>query len=89
MGNRPKVAKGLKIWRINTKYNVMWVQGTAIPGVTNSLVYVFDTLLPLRQPKSPLYLPTYLDEEKDLPEDIWFEDLHDFNNKSIEFDAGN
>lgn len=32
-----------QILRMNTKYNVIWVQGPAIPGDTNSIVYVYDT----------------------------------------------
>lgn len=45
MGSERRVHKGLKVWRINTKYNVMWVHGPGIPGGINSWVYVFDTTL--------------------------------------------
>lgn len=58
MGNRYRIARGLKIWRINTKYNVMWVTGSAIPGETNNLVYLFDTMLPRRKPKTSPTFPT-------------------------------
>lgn len=43
MGSERRMEKGLKIWRINTKYNVIWVQGPAIPGEINSWVYITDT----------------------------------------------
>lgn len=86
MGRDWNTAKGLKIWRINTKYNVMWVSSSSIPGETNNLVYIYDTILPLRKPKSPLPFPTFFGDEKELPEDIWSEELHDFQDKSIIFE---
>lgn len=33
---------------MNTKYNVIWVKGPAVAGETNSIVYIYDTRLPLR-----------------------------------------
>lgn len=33
---------------MNTKYNVIWVKGAAVAGETNSIVYIYDTCLPLR-----------------------------------------
>lgn len=83
MGNRYRVAKGLKIWRINTKYNVLWVSGQAIPGEVNTLVNIYDTKLPLRFPKD-LPFPTYLDTENDdLIEDIYDEEVHPFSETTI------
>ncbi|KAJ8945457.1 hypothetical protein NQ314_009209 [Rhamnusium bicolor] len=87
MGNRYRIAKGLKILRINTKYNVLWVSGQAIPGETNSIVYVFDTKLPLRKPTKPLPFPTYLgDIDENIPEDIYDESIHNFSNPTIVYD---
>lgn len=84
MGNRFRILKGLKIWRINTKYNVLYVSGQAIPGETNSIVTIYDTVLPLRQPKDALPFPTRIDAEN-LPEDIFDEEIHQFNEPSIMF----
>jgi len=70
MGNRYRINRGLKIWRINTKYNVMWVSGLSIPGETNGIVYVFDTMLPLRKPESPPPFPTNFDDFKEKPTDM-------------------
>ncbi|XP_050306937.1 39S ribosomal protein L3, mitochondrial [Anthonomus grandis grandis] len=87
MGNRYRVAKGLKIWRINTKYNVLWVSGLAIPGETNSLVYVFDSKLPLRKPTSALPFPTYFEQDnEEIPEDIFDENVHQFSEPTILFE---
>jgi hypothetical protein len=38
----------LQVLRVNTKYNVIWVKGAAVAGETNSIVYIYDTRLPLR-----------------------------------------
>lgn len=43
MGQERRVLKGLKIWRINTKYNVIWVQGPAVPGANGSWVCIYDS----------------------------------------------
>ncbi|KAL3281390.1 hypothetical protein HHI36_004600 [Cryptolaemus montrouzieri] len=86
MGNRFRIAKGLKIWRINTKYNVLWVSGQAIPGDCNSVVYIYDSCLPTRKPKEPIPFPTYLLEDE-LPEDIYDKELHCFDEPSIIFDG--
>lgn len=87
MGNRWRNLRGLKIWRINTKYNVMWVQGSNIAGDTNGLVYIYDTILPLRKCKEPPAFPTHFASENDsyADDDIWHEDIHNFKDGSITF----
>lgn len=85
MGNRYKIMRGLKIWRINTKFNVLYVSGQAIPGETNSIVTIYDTLLPLRQPKDALPFPTYCGTEEELAEDIYDEKIHMFSDPTIEY----
>lgn len=84
MGNKYRVAKGLKIWRINTQYNVLYVSGQAIPGETNSVVYIYDTVLPLRKPSKPIPFPTYLGlSGEEPPEDIYDEKVHPFSDPTI------
>ncbi|XP_073987482.1 mitochondrial ribosomal protein L3 isoform X2 [Rhodnius prolixus] len=88
MGNKWRVLRGLKIWRINTKYNILYVQGLGVPGETNSLIYVHDTLLPLRKRKeSPLYFPTFYPQLVDtpLPDDLYDSTVHPFDQPSITF----
>lgn len=86
MGNRYRVAKGLKIWRINHKYNVLWVSGCAIPGETNSVVYIYDTMLPLRKPTQPLPFPTFLNlDNEPLPEDVYDKEVHVFSDPNITY----
>lgn len=84
MGNRYRIAKGLKIWRINTKYNVLWVQGSGIPGETNSIVYIYDTKLPRRRSKLAPPCPTYI-PDGELPEDMYDEEVHNFSDPTIMF----
>lgn len=84
MGNRFRLAKGLKIWRINTKYNVLWVSGQAIPGETNSVVRIFDSKLWTKALKTAPSFPTSTVEyDESLPDDIWLDDLHDFRDPTI------
>lgn len=84
MGNRYRIARGLKIWRINTKFNVLWVSGPGIPGETNSVVHIYDTILPLRICKESPPFPTATTEyDASLPDDIWSNELHDFRDATI------
>ncbi|XP_076246177.1 mitochondrial ribosomal protein L3 isoform X2 [Calliopsis andreniformis] len=86
MGNRWRVLRGVKILRINTKYNVIWVLGPNVPGETNSVLYLYDTILPHKRNSSPNF-PTYLSDidEDSLPEDLYADDVHQFKDPTIEF----
>ncbi|KAG8223178.1 hypothetical protein J437_LFUL000344 [Ladona fulva] len=103
MGNRSRTIRGLKaslnermimtiikldvVWRINTKYNVIYVQGLAVPGETNSVVYIYDSVLPLRKLTEAPPFPTFYPEEltEVLPEDLYAEEVHQFRSPSITF----
>lgn len=85
MGNRWRILKGCKIWRINTKTNTIWVSGRAVAGEINSLVYIYDTILPLRRTKNP-HFPTFTGNEAELSEDIYDEEVHKFNDPTIVFE---
>lgn len=86
MGNKWRTLRGMKIWRINTKMNTMWVSGHSIAGQPNQFVYIYDTVLPNRQPKEPYPLPTFLGDESQLPEDIYDEKVHPFGDPTIFFE---
>lgn len=81
MGNRYRKLKGLEIVRINTEHNVMWVTGHNIPGEMNNIVYIFDTMLPLKRPLIKPPYPTNLNEVK--PGDNFAERYHDFRKPTI------
>lgn len=76
MGNIYDTALGLKVWRVNTRYNVLYVHGS-VPGHRNCLLKVRDTNLASRlktihNPPFPTFF-TELDEQ--LPEDLYDEDV--------------
>jgi len=77
----------LQIWRINTKYNVLYVHGPATPGPTHSFARIFDTAFKYRMEKleSPPPMPTfYADDAKEpLPEELFDKDLFQFTEPSI------
>lgn len=84
MGNVYDTAFGLKVWRINTKYNIIYVNGS-VPGHRNCLVKVRDTVLParveaLRNPPFPTF---FADDEEELPEDLYHEEMFQFGEPSI------
>ncbi|XP_075212615.1 mitochondrial ribosomal protein L3 [Lycorma delicatula] len=90
MGLRKRIHRGVKILRINTKYNVIWVKGNAVPGETNSVVYIYDTLLPLKKFTSkPPGFPTHFPEEDNepLPEELYDDSIHYFENPSITYEV--
>ncbi|XP_035904072.1 39S ribosomal protein L3, mitochondrial [Anopheles stephensi] len=94
MGNRWRVLRGLRILRINPQYNVMWVMGSNVAGSTNGIVYVYDTILPLRKhgskggPAGSPPFPTALEPLPANSGDVWLEELHDFRKLSITYSAG-
>jgi len=87
MGNRHRILYGLEVLRVNTKYNVIWVKGAAVAGETNSIVYIYDTRLPLRKLKEASHFPTYYPEDADpLPDDTYSENLHPFTAPTVTYD---
>ncbi|XP_016837828.1 39S ribosomal protein L3, mitochondrial [Nasonia vitripennis] len=92
MGNRYRIVKAQRIVRINTRYNVIWVLGQASAGETNSLVQFYDTIVPLKTCKalnSPPHFPTYIptNEDEVLPEELFVDDLHNFNDPTIMYEV--
>uniref|UniRef100_A0A1A8RD42 Large ribosomal subunit protein uL3m n=1 Tax=Nothobranchius rachovii TaxID=451742 RepID=A0A1A8RD42_9TELE len=84
MGNTYVTAHGLKIWRVNTKYNVLYVHGS-VPGHRNCVLKVRDTKLPTRSSSllNPPF-PTYFTEnEGDLEDDLYDDDLFVHTDPSI------
>ncbi|XP_056154641.1 39S ribosomal protein L3, mitochondrial [Lampris incognitus] len=76
MGDFFRTAFGLKVWRVNTKFNVLYVSGS-VPGHRNCLVKVRDTVLPARastllNPPFPTY---FTEEEGQLDEDLYDSDM--------------
>ncbi|XKL67562.1 hypothetical protein PGB90_003053 [Kerria lacca] len=91
VGYRYRMARGLKVLRINTKYNVMYVTGRAIPGDTGSIVYIYDTNVThkLLNHHNPPVFPTFYPEdlEEPLPEDQFTPELFNFSDPSIMYEV--
>ncbi|XP_059143743.1 large ribosomal subunit protein uL3m-like [Physella acuta] len=93
MGNKLRSSYGLKIWRINTKYNILYVTGRSVAGLPHTFVRVWDTLLPLKRirPENAegLPMPTWFpdDASEPLPEELFDEDLFQFTDPSIDLEA--
>ncbi|XP_013182888.1 large ribosomal subunit protein uL3m [Amyelois transitella] len=85
MGNRWRTLRGVKILRINTKHNVIWTLGVAIPGETGALCYLYDTILPLKKLKTAPPFPTHPPAD-DLPLEYYDEDIHPFEGETISFE---
>ncbi|KAI0978307.1 hypothetical protein GJ496_002239 [Pomphorhynchus laevis] len=90
MGNRLRFLRGLKIWRIDNKNNVIYVQGPCIPGPMHAFVRVHDSTIKSKQclvtkdshPPFPTYFPGS-DEERQADE--FDKDIHQFGEKSITY----
>ncbi|XP_029976017.1 large ribosomal subunit protein uL3m [Salarias fasciatus] len=76
MGNVYVTAYGLKVWRVNTKHNVLYVNGS-VPGHRNCVLKVRDTKLPTRKSSllNPPFPTFFTEDECDLEEDLYDENL--------------
>jgi len=84
VGNKMTSLIGLKIVRINYKYNVIYVMGPNIPGEPGEMIKIFDSKVTSKQLKSPKHFPTCYPEDHDqLPEEEYAEGFHDLGNPSI------
>jgi large subunit ribosomal protein L3 len=93
MGCRYRELKGLKIWRINHKYNILYVSGPVMPGPTHCYVRVVDSCLPphrqtVTKDNHPPFPTLYLDDPaaQKLPEEEFAKDLHKFTDATIKFE---
>ncbi|XP_045192830.2 39S ribosomal protein L3, mitochondrial-like [Mercenaria mercenaria] len=91
MGGDWRITKGIKIWRINTKYNILYTS-TGVPGPNHCYVRIYDTanfnrkeemVKNCRRVSMPTFYPD--DVEEELPEDIFHEDLFQMNDNTITF----
>ncbi|KAJ8395211.1 hypothetical protein AAFF_G00034130 [Aldrovandia affinis] len=84
MGNIYDTASGLKVWRINTKFNIIYVHGS-VPGHRNCLVKVRDSNLPTRSGKTenPPFPTYFTDGDEELPEDLYDEAMFQFGDPSV------
>ncbi|XP_069816389.1 large ribosomal subunit protein uL3m [Dendropsophus ebraccatus] len=86
LGNFYRTSYALKVWRVNTKNNIIFVNGS-VPGHTNCLVKVTDTKLAVKQKGfENLPFPTYFaDGDEELPEDLYDEEVFQFSDPSVKY----
>uniref|UniRef100_W5M040 Large ribosomal subunit protein uL3m n=1 Tax=Lepisosteus oculatus TaxID=7918 RepID=W5M040_LEPOC len=84
MGNVYQTAHGLKIWRVNTKYNIIYVNGS-VPGHRSCLVKIRDTVLPthLKTVQAPPFPTFFPDGDEELPEDLYDAAMFHFGEPSV------
>jgi large subunit ribosomal protein L3 len=93
MGGTWRWQRGLKIWRINTKLNILYIHGGSVPGPTHAYVRISDSCLPKNQerfkPDSHPPFPTFFpdDIKEPLPEELFDENLHQFKDPTIKFEG--
>lgn len=90
MGGKWRMQLGLRVWRVNNKYNIIYVQGPVIPGPTHCYVRVVDSCLPNYRAQArgnPPPFPTiYIDEKKALPDEIVDPKMHQFSAPTLRFE---
>lgn len=88
-GFERRVYPGLTVWRVNTKYNLLYVQGPGVPGPVGSYVNVMDSRLFKKAPSllNPPPFPTAsIEENSKLEEDLYHVKLHKPSSPSIIFE---
>ncbi|CAH4014616.1 unnamed protein product [Pieris brassicae] len=85
MGNSWRIIRGVKVLRVNTEHNVLWMLGVAIPGETGAMCYLYDTVLPLKKLKTAPPFPTSLHVDG-LPLEYYDESIHAFEQPTIKFE---
>ena len=94
MGNKLVMMKGLKVWRINTKYNVLYLMGPSVPGPNHGYMRLQDsTLYDHRQmfteknhPPFPTFYPEDNEGKAPIAEELFAEDIYHFDQPSLTLD---
>lgn len=92
MGCKWRQLMGLKIWRINNKYNILYIHGPVIPGPNHSYVRISDSCLPKNREKftaqsHPPFPTYYPNQNQTIAEEYFDEELHKFTDPTITFET--
>lgn len=88
-GGERKIIPGLRVWRVNTKYNLIYVQGPGIPGETGCYVNIMDSRMPKKtlNEQSPPPFPTVsVEENNKLDVELFDTKIHKPSDPSIIFE---
>ena len=92
MGGVWRKQRGLKIWRINNQYNILYVSGVGIPGPNHCYVRVNDTILPrkkclITEENHPPFPTFFIDDiNQPLDEEVFESQLHQFKEPTLKFE---
>ena len=90
-GNERKIMPGLKVLRVNTKYNLIYLKGPGVPGEDGSYVNIMDSNLYEKQPSklgiTPPFPTATMDENSKLEEELYDEELHRPSDPSLLFEV--
>lgn len=88
-GGERRIVPGLKVWRINTKQNLIYVQGPSIPGLNGNYVNIMDSRISKKTPsiENPPPFPTVtVEENSKLDHELCDVELHQASDPSIVFE---
>lgn len=89
-GHERRIVPGLKVWRINTKYNLIYVHGPAVPGKNGAYVNIMDSRMPKKTLKELNITPPFPTiteaENSKLDEEMFAVGLHKPTDPSIVFE---
>lgn len=90
MGGERIIQPGLKVWRIDTKYNLIFVSGPGVPGEIGSYVNIMDSRMPRKTLNelnvSPPFPTATLEENRGLDAELYSDDVHKPGDPSIVFE---
>lgn len=87
MGHERRIAPGLRVWRVDTKYNLIYVSGPGVPGAIGSYVNIMDSRMPMKTFAelniTPPFPTTTLEESAKLDDELFDKDIHRHSDPSI------
>ncbi|KAH3776347.1 39S ribosomal protein L3, mitochondrial-like [Dreissena polymorpha] len=93
MGENWRKTKAIKIWRVNTKLNLLYL-GTGVPGPHHGYVRIYDSRCHKHrvgklERGGNVPMPTFYADDivGEIPEEIYDDQLYNFADPSVEFSA--
>lgn len=87
-GGERCIMGGLKVLKINTRYNLIWVKGQGVPGLAGSYINIMDSRLP---GKTLLIAPPFptatMEENSQLETELFDEIVHKHSDPTILFEV--
>lgn len=85
MGYSWSHAHGLRILRINHKYQVIYVAGQSCPGETGEILLIKDSFIPGKRVEKPPFPTYYPDPDVPLADEEYWERLHNMAAPTITY----